>query len=116
MEGDFSLWLLNMAFCRFIARPETIMKIGTLSFDRKNNEAVFKKLKELPAGKYGNPYVFPISVIMRSKFPTREEFFCFYLPLIIPKVSKLISEFQRKGVSEGLAVILPAFGYNLKFH
>lgn len=115
-EHNFDFWLLNMVFCRFIAKIDTIQQIGLLSFDYEENKKVFQKLKTLSSGKFGVPYVFPISTIMKSKYPTREEFFCFYLPIIIPEIAKIIKTFKKESVREALKRILPSFGYNLKFH
>lgn len=115
-EDNFSLWLLNLCFHRFISRPETVFTVGHLSFDRKNNERVYEKLKNILSPKYGNAYVFPISVIQKSKTPTREEFFCFYFPKIIKKLSPVIQDFDNISVNEGFNTILSLFGFNLKFH
>ncbi|MBU1133275.1 MAG: nucleotide kinase domain-containing protein [Patescibacteria group bacterium] len=115
-EDNFSLWLLNLCFHRFVSRPETIFSVGHLSFDRKTNEKVFKKLKNIPSPKYGNAYVFPISVIQKSKTPTREEFFCFCLPKAIKKISPVIQGFNNLSVNEALSSVLPQFEFNFKFH
>lgn len=113
---DFSLWLLNIAYSRFVCNPNTIEKTGLLSFDKNNNEKVFNILKTLPSPKYGTAYIFPISTIQKSEYPTREDFFCKYLPLVIPTIANKITEFERIGVSEALKKILPLFGFNMYFH
>lgn len=115
LRDDKELWILNMFFCRMIANPETINKVGLLSFDEKNNSKVFKKLTELPSPKYGTPYVFPISVIQRSKYPTRELFLSKYLPIGIRKVMPIINSLNNESVVNTLEKILPVFGFNLKF-
>lgn len=116
IRNDFPLWLLNIAFHRFVCRPDTIKKIGLLSFDDKNNDQVYKRLMTLPRPKYGIPYVFPISVIQNSKCPTREELFCYYLPKTIPSVAKEIESFDNTSVNKALEKIVPIFGFNFKFH
>ena len=116
IRDNLDLWLLNMMFCRLICRYETIGHIGLLSYDRRNNEKVFEKLKALPSPKYGTAYVFPISVIMRSRYPSREQFFCFYLPKIMKSCIKVIRLFDRIGVADGVEKVLPVFKYNLRFH
>lgn len=116
LRNNFEMWLLNMLFCRFICKPETIKQIGLLSFELENNKKVFEKLKSLTRPKYGTAYIFPISVIQKTQYPTREEFFCFYLQQIVSKVVNEIKTFKRIGVSEALEKILPIFGLNLKFH
>lgn len=116
LQNDFDLWLLNLAYCRYICKPETVLKTGLLSFNSENNQKAYTKLKELPSPKYGTAYIFPISTIQRSEYPNREEFFCKYLQLIIPKVSKEIRKFNRVGVVEALDRILPIFGFNMYFH
>lgn len=115
-KDNFNLWLLNLAFHRFICRPQTVAEVGHLSFDMKNNLEVMRKLQQLPRPKYGTAYVFPISVIQRSQFPTREEFFCLYLPQIIPTIAQLIESFSHTTVNAALTKILPVFGFNFKFH
>lgn len=116
IEDDFPLWLLNVAFIRFVCKPETVRDVGLLSFDKAQNKKVYKKLLAHPRPKYGNAYVFPISVIQRSSYPTREEFFCYYLPKVIPEVAKLIQTFDNLSVVEALGRLLPVFGFNFRFH
>jgi len=116
LRNSFELWLLNLAYCRYICKPETVLKTGLLSFDNESNQKAYRKLKALPSPKYGTAYIFPISTIQRSKYPNREEFFCKYLPLTIPKVAKEIRKFNRVGVVEALNRILPIFGFNMYFH
>lgn len=116
MEDEFSLWLLNIAFQRFVCRPETVLEVGHLNFSKKNNNKVYKKLMSLEKPTYGNAYVFPISVIQKSNYPTREKFFCFYLPGVIDDVSKIIQGFDNNTVENALKVVLKAFGYNFRFH
>lgn len=113
---QFDLWLLNLLFLRFLCKPETFDKVGRLGFDVVKNKAVYNRLLNLPYPKYGTAYVFPISVIQRSEYNTREKFFCFYLPKIIPKLLNLIENFHNESVHDALAKILPLFGFNFKFH
>ena len=116
IRDDFNLWLLNLAFNRFLCKPETFEQIGFLSFDTEDNSRVMERLLDAKRPKYGSAYVFPISIIQRSEFDTREKFFTQYLPTVIPRVSKIIEEFNDVGVSRALELILPAFGFNFKFH
>jgi hypothetical protein len=116
IRNNFDLWLLNMMFCRLICRYETIERIGLLSYNRRNNERVFEKLRVLSSPKYGTAYVFPISAIMKSRFPSRERFFCFYLPEIMKSCVKIIRSFDRTGVADAVERVLPVFKYNLRFH
>ncbi|MDB5194752.1 MAG: hypothetical protein JWN50_766 [Parcubacteria group bacterium] len=115
IRNDFPLWLLNMFYCRMVARPETIHATGLLSFDEKENELVYKKLCVLPRPRFGNAYVFPVSTIMRSATPTRELFITKYLPAVMKEVSREIESWQKLSVYEGVEKILPLFGFNLHF-
>lgn len=115
LRDDFPLWLLNMFYCRMVARTETIKFVGLLSFDKKKNDLVYKKLLSSPRPRFGTPYVFPISAIQKSKTPTRELFICYYLPLVTKKVAKEITTWKRGSVYEGLQKVLPLFGFNLSF-
>jgi len=114
-ENDFPLWLLNMLFCRSICRIETIEIIGLLSFDDDQNEAVFERLLRLPSPKYGDAYIFPISVIQKSQWPTRETFFCRYYPLISQEIAKTILTFKNTSVTEALVKLIPLLKFPLKF-
>jgi hypothetical protein len=116
LRDNFPIWLLNIAYLRFVCKPETVVKTGLLSFDKTNNEKVYTKLKELDRPKYGTAYIFPISTIQKSKYPNREDFFCRYLPIMIPQISKEIEKFDRIGVKEALGRVLPIFGFNMYFH
>ncbi|MBL8015343.1 MAG: hypothetical protein JNK26_04110 [Candidatus Doudnabacteria bacterium] len=116
LKDNFELWLLNLAFHRFVCRPQTVKDIGHLSFYTKDNEKVMQRLQNLSRPKYGTAYVFPISAIQRSPYPTREEFFCLYLPTKIPQITQLIQTFSEETVNSALPKILPAFAFNLKFH
>lgn len=116
LRSDFNLWLLNLAFHRFICNPQTVAKVGHLSFDPDNNQRVMQKLKELRSPKYGTAYIFPISVIQRSKYPTREQFFCQYLPTVIPWLAPTILALHDTTVLAALDQILPTFGFNFRFH
>lgn len=114
-ENDFSLWLLNMLFCRSVCRTETIEKIGLLNFNENNNQKVYKKLLEMESPKYGTAYIFPISMIQKSKWNTREKFFCLYYPLVVKKIANEIKSYKDLSVVEALTKILPIFGFNMKF-
>ena len=115
LRDDFPLWLMNMFYARLVARPATIEAVGLLSFDSKANEEVCKKLSTLPRPRYGTPYVFPVSTILKSETPTRELFLTIYLPTIIEKIAKEISSWEKESVSTGLTKILPLFGFNHHF-
>ncbi len=110
------LWFLNALFFRLIARPETIDVIGLLSFDEKNNKAVMSKLLSSPSPKYGVPYVFPISAIQRSAWPTRESFFCLYLPIVAKQCADYLLSGNNRSVAEVVDELKKLFGFNLKFH
>lgn len=116
LKPDFDLWLLNLCFHRFVCRPETVIKVGHLSFDENQNKELMNRLLDLERPKYGTAYIFPISVIQNSDYNSREKFFCLYLPKIIPKVATLINEFKDETVKAALEKILPIFGYNFRFH
>lgn len=114
-RADFSFWLLNMFYCRMVARPQTIQQTGLLSFDAAQNNRVYETLQALPRPRFGTPYVFPVSVIQRSATPTRELFLTQYLPHAVPAIAEEIQTWHRQSVYEGLGRILPLFGYNLAF-
>lgn len=114
LESNFSLWLLNLAFHRFVSKPETVKAVGHLNFE--NNQKTLEKLRNLEKPKYGAAYIFPVSTIQESELPTREEFFCLYLQQKVPEIAKLVANFDNKTVIEALEVILPVFGYNMRFH
>lgn len=116
LRSDFNLWLLNLAFCRFIGNPSTVVKVGLLNFDKNNNLQVYKKLFYLARPKFGSAYVFPISAIQKSAYQTREEFFCFYLPQVVPKVARFIQTQKRVPVADVINQITDLFGFNFKFH
>jgi hypothetical protein len=115
LRGDFDLWLLNMFYARMVCRPDTIRKTGFLSFDRDNNREVYERLMSVARPRYGNAYVFPVSTIMRSEFPTREKFLCGYLPEVMKKIAGLVRGFSGTGVCDALEKILPAFGFRHHF-
>lgn len=113
LRNDFPLWLLNMFYCRMVARPETIHELGLLMFGDNSN--LYEKFLRLPRPKFGSPYVFPISTIQRSPTPTRELFIARHLPAVMEKVSREIQTWDKMSVKEGVERILPIFGYNLHF-
>ena len=115
IRDDFPLWLLNMFYCRMVARPETIQRAGLLSFNSAENEMVYKKLMDTPRSRFGTPYVFPVSVILKSKTPTRELFITSYLPSVMKEVAQEIADWQKESVYDGVEKILPIFSYNLHF-
>ncbi|MBP9771542.1 MAG: hypothetical protein KBD16_01295 [Candidatus Pacebacteria bacterium] len=115
LRDDFPLWLLNMFYCRMVARPETIEEVGLLSFDNEKNERVYERLMRTSRPRFGTPYVFPISVIQRSEIPTRELFIAHHLPSIMRDVAGVIAGWKKQNVYDGVAQILPLFGYNLRF-
>lgn len=115
LEKDFPLWLLNMFYCRMVCNPLTVEKTGLLSYDLRKCETVFHKLQDLKSPKYGTAYVFPISAIQRSPYPTREKFIACYLPSHMEQVATVIHSFEKIGVADALPLVLAAFGYNLSF-
>ncbi|MCF7865620.1 MAG: hypothetical protein K9M11_03890 [Candidatus Pacebacteria bacterium] len=115
MREDFPRWILNMFYFRMVARTETIEKVGLLSFDSQKNREFLDAFLNSPRPRFGTPYVFPISTILKSKTPTRETFIAEYLPTIIKRVSREIESWDKKSVYDGLQKIIPIFGYNLSF-
>lgn len=115
IRNYFSLWLLNMFYFRMVANIETVKTLGLLSFDKTENQIFYEEFVKLRKPKFGVPYVFPVSTILRSKFNTREKFISFYLPEIIEKVSLEILKFQNVSVLFALDKILSIFKFNLKF-
>ena len=115
LRDDFALWLLNMFYCRMVARPETIESVGLLSFDLEKNSKLYHRLITSSRPRYGTPYVFPISTIQKSATPNRERFICEYLPSIMKSIAKEIESWESMSVIDGVAKILPMFGFNLNF-
>lgn len=128
LRDNFPLWLLNMFYCRMVARTETIKEVGLLSLEGSGlgrtdfgesglnqNEVAYKKLMSLPRPRYGTPYVFPVSVILKSSTPTRELFITKYLPSVMRDVAGEISKWHKQNVYEGVEKVLNIFGYNLHF-
>ncbi len=115
LRDNFPLWLLNMFYCRMVARPETVLGVGLLSFDKKENNILYKRLVAHPRPRYGTPYVFPVSTIMRSPTPTRELFIAKYLPGIMKAVAQEIETWSKSSVADGVDKIISIFGFNLKF-
>lgn len=114
-EDNYELWLLNMLFCRSVARTETIDLIGLLSFDKQNNKKVFKNLVSMQTPKYGNAYIFPISIIQKSPWNNRERFFCEYYPQLINQVAEIIKNSHSSPVFDLVEKIVKVFGFNLRF-
>ena len=108
---DFDKWLLNMFVARFLANSETFERVGMIEV---GVEAVFalKTLKTMPKPKFGNAYVFPISTIINSPWPNREEFIFKYVPLAIREVALIIQNQKGSSVNGLLNLILPAFKFN----
>ena len=115
LRDDFPLWLLNMFYCRMVARTETIENVGLLSFDDGNNKVVYERLMSHSRPKFGTPYVFPVSTILKSKTPTRELFMTQFLPTIMKAVANEIGTWNKKSVYDGAERIIPIFGFNLHF-
>ncbi|WKZ31047.1 MAG: putative DNA base hypermodification protein [Candidatus Dojkabacteria bacterium] len=111
-----SVWLLNLMYCRLACNPITVKNTGLLNFNENENLKVYQRLIEHPRPKYGTAYVFPINAIAKTGFPTREEFFCLYLPKLARKLWAEIEQFNETSVNTALERILPLLGVNLKFH
>lgn len=114
-RNDFPLWLLNMFYCRMVARTETVRNVGFLSYDEEENNIFYQKLLSAPRPRFGTPYVFPVSTIQKSLTPTRELFLAHYLQKVIPAVAKEIQSWKEMSVYDGIGRILPIFGFNLSF-
>ncbi|HEY1041590.1 MAG TPA: nucleotide kinase domain-containing protein [Candidatus Paceibacterota bacterium] len=115
LRDNFPLWLLNMFYCRMVARIETIQYAGLLSFNNSKNKKVYERLMNSPRPRFGTPYVFPVSVIQKSSTPTRELFITEYLPAIMQTVADEITAWENKSVIDGLTQIIPLFKFNLHF-
>ena len=115
IRDNFPLWLLNMFYYRMVARTETVVNVGRLSFNKKRNRELYNRLMKSPRPRYGTPYVFPVSVIQKSSTPTRELFITEYLPDIIEAVANEITTWNKKSVYDGLEAVISIFGYNLFF-
>ncbi len=115
LRGDFSLWLLNMFYCRMVAKTETVRAVGLLSFDPLYNQKLYERLMTSPRPRFGTPYVFPVSTILKSATPTRESFIVTYLPSIIGAVAEEVRTWNKISVYEGVEKVLSVFGYNHRF-
>lgn len=115
LRDDFSLWLLNMFYCRMIARTETIRLTGPLSFDAQENHAVYERLMASPRPRFGTAYVFPTSTIQRSSMPTRERFLTEHLSRVMRPIAQRIEGWNKKSVYDGVAEIIPLFGFSHAF-
>lgn len=115
LRDNFPLWLLNMFYCRMVARTQTIQDVGLLSFDAEKNAELYKRLATSPRPRYGSPYVFPISTIQNSLYPTRELFITVYLPQIIGKIATEIETWDKVSVYDAVERIIPIFKFNLFF-
>lgn len=115
LRDDFAVWLLNMFYCRMVARPETVEGVGLLSFDLEKNRELYDRLMTSSRPRYGTPYVFPISTIQKSATPNREQFICEYLPSIMQKIAEEIASWESMSVIDGVKRILSMFGFNLEF-
>ena len=115
LRDNFPLWLLNMFYCRMVARTKTIEDVGLLSFDAEKNAEVYKRLTTSSRPRYGSPYVFPISAIQNSQYPTRELFITTYLPQIIGEVAAEIETWNKVSVYDAVEKIISIFKFNLSF-
>lgn len=115
LRDDFPLWLLNMFYFRMVARTDTVRTVGLLSFDKINNNKFYERLVTSARPRYGTPYVFPVSVIQRSSYPTREHLIADYLPFIMRDVAHEVETWNKKSVYEGVESIIPIFKFNLLF-
>jgi hypothetical protein len=104
-----------MFYARMVARPATLRSIGLLSFDVAENQALYTRLMNSARPRFGNAYVFPVSVIQRSNTPTRELFITHYLPTVMGRVAREISTWEKRSVYDGVESVLPLFGFSLRF-
>jgi hypothetical protein len=115
LRGDLSLWMLNMFYCRMVARTETVREVGLLSFDRARNAELYERFMASPRPRFGTPYVFPVSAIQRGETPTRELFITRHLPLFMKRIADEIETWDKISVLDGVERVIPLFGYNLRF-
>ncbi|HXK38021.1 MAG TPA: nucleotide kinase domain-containing protein [Candidatus Paceibacterota bacterium] len=115
LRDNFPLWLLNMFYLRMTASIETPKVTGLLSYDAAENAEFLKRLLSSPRPRFGTPYIFPVSTIMRSNTPTREEFIAYHLPAVMKSVAKEIETWNKVSVFDGVKKITPLFGYNINF-
>jgi hypothetical protein len=115
LRNDFALWLMNMFYCRMVARTETVQHVGALSFVEDENKKFYVRLMESPRPRYGTPYVFPVSTIQRSDTPTRELFISRHLPMRMKKIAAEIETWNKMSVQEGVEKIVALFGFNHYF-
>ncbi len=116
LTADFDLWLLNIMYCRFICRPETIEQTGLLSFNLKENLAKKRIFDDMPSPKNGVAYVFPVSLINKLGYRDRSEFYFLHLPKVARQCAEKILTIQDGGVTETVESLLPIFGCNMRFH
>lgn len=115
LREDFPLWLLNMFYLRMVASTETPKHTGLLSFDKNENKIFLKRLLSSPRPRFGTPYVFPVSTIIRSATPSREEFIAKYLPGIMHSIADEIATWDKLSVFDGVQKVTKLFGFNLNF-
>jgi hypothetical protein len=115
LRDDLEAWLLNLAVARMVARPETSRAVGFLVPGR-DNAGAREALRALPRPRYGVPYVFPVSAIMRTDAPTREEFFTRFLPRRAREMADAVRGLNASAVADAVAPLAQAIGVGLRFH
>lgn len=115
LRDDLESWVLNLAAARMICRPETSRAIGFLK-PGEDNPMAREILCALPRPKYGVPYVFPVSAIMRTATPTREEFFTKFLPTRAAAMAEAIRAQDGAAVADAVTPFAHALGAPLRFH
>lgn len=115
LRGDLEAWALNLAVARMVARPETSRAIGFLR-PGEDNPAARDTLLALPRPRYGTPYVFPVSAIMGTGSPTREEFFTRFLPRRAAAIAEAVRSLDAAAVAAAVPALVDAIGVGLRFH
>ncbi len=100
---------------RMIANTDTVTQIGLLTFNPKEQKSFFERLNSTSRPRFGTPYVFPVSTILKSDTPTRETFIAFHLPKVMRGIAAEISTWKDMSVYDGIRRIIPLFRFQHEF-
>lgn len=113
-ERDPLFWFLNMAYCRFICKPETVTQVGFLDTNG-DNSVQEQTCRDIPKGTFGGSYNFAQMESQLMGYTGRYDTIFQHLPMVIRDCWEVFQSGDNEPIYDMVERMIKAFKGNMRF-
>lgn len=113
-KSNFRLWFLNLMIFRCLESIETFSIVWL--HDGIHCDDWFHKLNNSARPRFWTAYIFPPQIPKKCWYTNREERLAYFLPSIIDRLITEIKTWDKVGIVDWVARLIPIFWVNIRFH